>query len=146
MNRREIKNRIAFKIGSVVPCVEKYKIGAAVKISVTIRFISFRYDTFTRGQSNMRRFIYERSATNIRDWSLAYSFIHISRQSSETFLAFESGNIFWTHVIIKKTDNKLKYMQRSRRSCCRRDRYMCDTGSSEWGCEVRYKLLSCSRT
>ena len=53
----------------------KYKIGAAaVQISETIRFISFRDDSFKNGQSNMRRFIYERSATNIRDWSLAYSF------------------------------------------------------------------------
>ena len=41
MNRREIKkNRTAFKIGTAVPRVEKYKIGAAVKILVTIRFIS----------------------------------------------------------------------------------------------------------
>ena len=46
----------------------------AVQILETIRFILFRDDSFTRGQSNMRRFIYERSATNIRDWSLAYSF------------------------------------------------------------------------
>ena len=42
----------------------------------TIHFILFRDDSFTRGQSNMRRFIYERSTTNIRDWSLAYSFIY----------------------------------------------------------------------
>ena len=73
MNRREIKNRIAFKIWNAVPRVEKYKIGAAVRILETIRFIIFRADSFTRVQSNMRRFIYERSATNIRDWSLAYS-------------------------------------------------------------------------
>ena len=32
-----------------------------------------------RGQSNIRRFIYERSVTNIRDWSLAYSFICTSQ-------------------------------------------------------------------
>ena len=78
MNRREIKNRIAFKIWTIVPRVEKYKIGAAaVQILGTIRFILFRDDSFTRGQVNMRRFIYERSATNIRDWSLAYSYIYI---------------------------------------------------------------------
>ena len=66
MNRREIKNRIAFKIWTAVHRVEKYKIGAAVQILETIRFITFRDDTFTRGQSNMRRFIYERPATNWR--------------------------------------------------------------------------------
>ena len=77
MNRRKIKkNRIAFKIWTADPRVEKYKIGAVVaQILETIRFILFRDDLFTRGQSNMRRFINERSATNIRDWSLAYSFI-----------------------------------------------------------------------
>ena len=32
MNRREIKNRIAFKIWTAVPRVENYKIGAAVQI------------------------------------------------------------------------------------------------------------------
>ena len=40
-----------------------------------ILFILFRDDSFTRGLSNNRRFINKRSATNIRDWSLAYSFI-----------------------------------------------------------------------
>ena len=75
MNRREIKNRIAFKIWTAFPRVEKYKIGSAVQILETIRFILFRDDSFTREQSNIQRFIYERSATNIRDWSLAYSFI-----------------------------------------------------------------------
>ena len=80
-NRREIKNRIAFKIWTAVPRVEKNKIGAAVQILDTIRFIIFYADSFTRGQSNMRRFIYERSATYIRDWSLAYSFIYPTHQS-----------------------------------------------------------------
>ena len=37
MNHREIKNRIAFKIGFAVPRVEKYKIGTAVQILETIR-------------------------------------------------------------------------------------------------------------
>ena len=36
-----------------------------------------RDDSLTRGQSNMRRLIYEKAATNIREWSLAYSFICI---------------------------------------------------------------------
>ena len=76
MNRREIKNRIAFKIWTAVTRVEKYNTYAAVHILVTICFISFRDDSFTRGQSNLRRFIYERSVTNIRDRSLAYSFIY----------------------------------------------------------------------
>ena len=50
MNRREIKkNRIAFKILTAVPRVEKYKIGTAVQILETIRFILFRDDSFTRG-------------------------------------------------------------------------------------------------
>ena len=60
------------------PSCWKYKIGAAVQILETIRFILFRDDSFTRGQSNMRWFIYERSASNIRDWSLAYSFESVS--------------------------------------------------------------------
>ena len=68
----EVKNRISFN--TTVPRIDNDKIGAAVQILETFRFIFFRDDSFTRGQSNMRRFIYERSATNIRDWSLAYSF------------------------------------------------------------------------
>ena len=72
MNRREIKYRIAFKIWTAVPRGEKYKIGAAVPIWDYISFILFRNDSFKKGQSNMRRFIYERSANNIHDWSLAY--------------------------------------------------------------------------
>ena len=78
MNRREIKNRIAFKIWTAVIRVEKYNTCAAVQILVAICFISFRDDSFTRGQSNLRRFMYERSVTNIHDWSLAYSFICMS--------------------------------------------------------------------
>ena len=42
--------------------------------SSAICYVLFHDDSFTRGQSNMQRFIYKRSATNIRDWSLAYSF------------------------------------------------------------------------
>ena len=49
INLREIKNRIAFKICTAVPSVEKYKIGAAVQILEMIRFILFRDDSFTRG-------------------------------------------------------------------------------------------------
>ena len=56
MNRREI--------WTAVPRVEKYKIdAAAVQILEKIRFILFRDDSFKNGQSNMRRFIRERSAT-----------------------------------------------------------------------------------
>ena len=76
MNRCEIKNRIAFKIWTAVTRVEKYNTCVAIQILVSICFISFRDDSFTRGPSNLRRFIYERSVTNIRDWSLAYSFIY----------------------------------------------------------------------
>ena len=63
MNRREIKkNRIAFKIWTAVPRVEKYKIGAAVQIletisalfyfaTIHIREVSHKYnDSFTIGQ------------------------------------------------------------------------------------------------
>ena len=43
-------------------CVEKYEISEAVQILEIIRFISsFRDDSFTRGQTNMPRFTYERS-------------------------------------------------------------------------------------
>ena len=71
------KKRIIFKNWTAVPRVEKYEIGgeAAVRILETIRYILFRDESFTRGLSNLRRFIYVRSDTNIRDWSLAYSFI-----------------------------------------------------------------------
>ena len=46
MNRREIRNRIAFKIWTaVVLRIEKYKIGAAAfQIFKTIRFILFPDD------------------------------------------------------------------------------------------------------
>ena len=55
MNRRELKNRIAFKIWTVVTRVEKYNTcAAAVQILVTIGFISFRDDSFTSGQSRRR--------------------------------------------------------------------------------------------
>ena len=78
MNRRKIKkNRIALKIWTAVTRVEKYNTCAAIQIIVTICFISFCDDSFTWGKSNLRRLIYERSATNIRDWSLAYSFIYV---------------------------------------------------------------------
>ena len=53
MNRREIKTkqkRLAFKISTAVPGVEKYKISAAVYVLETICFILFRDDSFTRGQ------------------------------------------------------------------------------------------------
>ena len=67
-------DRIGLKIRTAVPRVEKYKIGAAIQILETIHLILFHNDSLARGQSNMRRFIYESSATNsIRDWSLAYS-------------------------------------------------------------------------
>ena len=48
---REIKNRIAFKIWTAVPRVEKYKIGAAVGILETIRFILFRANLFRTERS-----------------------------------------------------------------------------------------------
>ena len=49
MNRRKIKNRIAFKIWTAVPGEERYKIGAVGQILETIRFIPFRDDSITRG-------------------------------------------------------------------------------------------------
>ena len=49
INLREIKNRIAFKIWTVVPRVEKYKIGATVQILKIVRFILFRDESFIRG-------------------------------------------------------------------------------------------------
>ena len=66
---------------------EKYKICAVVQILETIRFILFRdesftrcqsniqicNDSFTRGQSNMRRLIYERS--------VKYATIHLREVS-----------------------------------------------------------------
>ena len=62
--------------------VEKYLIGAAVQILETFRFILFHDDSF-----NMQRFIYESSATNIRDWPLAYSFKYLSQCSAVIFEA-----------------------------------------------------------
>ena len=92
----------------------KYKIGAAaVQISETLRFISFRDDSFKNGQSNMRRFIYERSATNIRDWWLSYSFIcnpWISANCHEVYLFYPSNHriektcnflLLWTMCVLE---------------------------------------------
>ena len=76
MNRREIKNRIAFKFRTAVPRVEKYKIGAAVGILETIRFILFRPNLFRIERSVKYATVHLRMATNIRNWSLAYSFIY----------------------------------------------------------------------
>ena len=53
------KNRISFKF-----------LPQSVHILETIRFILFRDDSFMRGRSNMQRYIYERSAPNIRDWRI----------------------------------------------------------------------------
>ena len=49
MNLREIKNQITYEPQSLGE--EKYKIGAVGQIIETIRFILFRDDSFTRGQS-----------------------------------------------------------------------------------------------
>ena len=98
MNRREIKKRTAFKIGTAVPGEEKYKIGAVGQIIETIRFILFCDNSFTRGQSNIRRFSHERSVTNIRDWSLVYSFIY----SFVYILVLDVG----CHVQSKKNTSK----------------------------------------
>ena len=46
-----LENRIAFKIWTTVPHVEKYKIGAAVQILETIRLNLVRDDSLTRSQS-----------------------------------------------------------------------------------------------
>ena len=51
MNRRDIKNRIAFQIRTSVPGEERYKIGAVGQILETIRYIPFRDDSIMRGQS-----------------------------------------------------------------------------------------------
>ena len=53
MNRREIRNRIAYKFSTTVPRVEKYKVGAAVQILETTRFILVRDDLFTTGQPSI---------------------------------------------------------------------------------------------
>ena len=50
MNRREIKNRIAFQIWTAVPGEERYKIGAVGQILETISFIPFRDDSIMSGQ------------------------------------------------------------------------------------------------
>ena len=69
MNRRQIKkNRIAFKIWTAVPRVEKYKFGAAGQILETIRFISFRYDSFTGGHSNTYTTIHLRAVSHQYPW------------------------------------------------------------------------------
>ena len=79
MNRREIKkNRIAYKIWTAVPRVEKYKIGAAVQILETIRFILFFAMIHSEEVSQIRDDSFTKGYTNIRDWSLlAYSFIFL---------------------------------------------------------------------
>ena len=80
MNRRKIKNRIAFKIWTAVTRVEKYNTCAAVQILVTICFISFRDASFTRGQSNLRLFIYVRLAIDV--------FFHITLTLKFLFFSF----------------------------------------------------------
>ena len=92
MNRREIKITGYLKIWTAVSRGEKYKIGAAVQTLETIRFILFRDDSFTRGTSNKRRFIYKSSATNIRDWSMAYSFISMNPEN------YDNDNIKMYHT------------------------------------------------
>ena len=84
------KTRIAFEIWNAIPRVEKNKICVAVQSLETIRFILFRDDPFMSGKSNVRRFIYERSATNIRDWTLAYSFIWLTDRLIFTYLLYLS--------------------------------------------------------
>ena len=56
---RNKKKRIDFKIWTAVSRGEKYKIGAAVQTLEIIGFTLFRDDSFTRGTSNKRRFIYK---------------------------------------------------------------------------------------
>ena len=46
----------------------------------------------------MRQFIYERSATNIRDWSLAYSF------------KYDKGEVFFVCYFCYKCEVILKYI------------------------------------
>ena len=66
MNRREMeKKRIVSKILPTAPILYFSSPGTAVQILNAIRFFFIS-----------RRFIYKRSVTNIRDWSLAYSFIY----------------------------------------------------------------------
>ena len=78
MNRREIKNRITVKIWAAVRRVEKYKIGAAVQILETIRFILFFATIHSQDVSQIRDDSFTKGYTNIRDWPLlAYSFIFL---------------------------------------------------------------------
>ena len=79
MNRHEIKNRIAFKIWTAVPPVEKYKIGAAAVQNETLSFFATIHlreflqifdDSFTRGQP------------------LAYSFICFSKKYFNCFFYY----------------------------------------------------------
>ena len=92
---REIKKKTdSFKSVTAVPGEEKYKIGAVGQILETIRFIPFRDDSIMRGQSNIRRFIYETSVTNIHDWSLAYSFICRGCKLLRSLL-FSTNNMIW---------------------------------------------------
>ena len=89
-----------------LPRVIKYKTGAVVRILATIRFILFHADSFTRGQSNMRRFIFERSTANIRDWSLAYSFIcHTSIYKFYwTYISQRDGKLEWNCRLTKSPE------------------------------------------
>ena len=70
------KNRIAFKIWTAVPRVEKYKIGAAaVQILETTRFILFRDDSFTRSVKYAT--ILLREVSHQYPWLVTDVFFHI---------------------------------------------------------------------
>ena len=76
MNRREIKNRITGKIWAAVRRVEKYKIGAAVQILETLRFILFRDDSFRSGPVNYAT-IHLREVCHQYSWLVTGVFFHI---------------------------------------------------------------------
>ena len=64
-------------------------------------FILFRDDSLTRGPSNIRRFTYEKSATNIRDWSLAYSFIFIIVRKIPSLFS-PTGSVWFGQPVVRR--------------------------------------------
>ena len=55
----------------------------------------------------MRRFIYERSATNIRDWSLAYSFIYYASVCVQFVAECLLGALVLRHVVGQEADGRV---------------------------------------
>ena len=88
---RNGKKRIVSKILPIAPILYFSSPGIAVQILKAIMFFI------------SRRFIYERSDTNIRDWSLAYSFLCavVWSRSPLTLVARKQPTTYWWQPVAR---------------------------------------------